>query len=239
MTEKYKDTIKRIEPFCYQFIKQHNLKYPITNTMQVLTNLGYYIVKSEAPTNLSGFYMKKDKFPFIFINTKHPLGRQNFSLWHEVYHHVMNHKNGISDFNAKSIEEREAEIFAGLVMLPKQEINQWQTYDLTDAKVIAKMSDYYQMSFQGVLVRLMQEQHVDYETYQQLKKYSSLDNIEQLESLYKSEQLDASIMYPTHHSQISENIMTILQQNFTAGKVSGEKINEIIAMIERLNDETE
>ncbi|WP_414047668.1 ImmA/IrrE family metallo-endopeptidase [Macrococcus equi] len=239
MTEKYKDTIKRIEPFCYQFIKQHNLKYPITNTMQVLTNLGYYIVKSEAPTNLSGFYMKKDKFPFIFVNTKHPLGRQNFSLWHEVYHHVMNHKNGISDFNAKSIEEREAEIFAGLVMLPKQEINQWQTYDLTDAKVIAKMSDYYQMSFQGVLVRLMQEQHVDYETYQELKQYSSLDNIEQLKSLYKSEQLDPAIMYPTHHTQISKNIMTILQQNYTAGKVSGEKINEIIAMIERLNDETE
>ena len=41
----------------------------------------------------------------------------------------MNHKNGISDFNHKSLEEREAEIFAGIV-LPNAEIqNGWQRYD--------------------------------------------------------------------------------------------------------------
>lgn len=237
MTEKYKDTIKRIRPIAEQYILNKQLNYPIKDTIQQLTSLGYYIIKSEAPANLSGFYMKKDKYPFIFVNTKHSLGRQNFSLWHEVYHDFMQHKNGISDFNAKSIEEREAEIFAGLVMLPNKEINNWLHHDLTDPKVIARMSDYYQMSFQGVLVRLMQEHYVDYETYQQLKQYSAINNIDNLAEIYTLENLDTAIMYPTNNTQISENIMSILQRNYSAGKVTGEKINEIIDMIERLNDE--
>ncbi|MGV2875842.1 ImmA/IrrE family metallo-endopeptidase [Macrococcus capreoli] len=239
MTEKYKDTIKRIEPFANEYIQQNALQYPIKDTMHCLTEMGYYIIKSEAPANLSGFYMKKDKYPFIFVNTCHPLGRQNFSLWHEVYHHVMDHKNGISDFNSKSIEEREAEIFAGIVMLPRNEIKKWLDDDITQPTVIARMSDYYQMSFQGVLVRLMQEQFVDYDTYQTLKSYSTIENIGQLEHLYKSEQLDTAIMYPTNHTQISGNIMTILQRNYAQGKINGEKINEIIEMIEGLNDEAE
>lgn len=238
MTEKYKDTIKRIRPIAEQYILEENIKYPIKDTMHLLASLGYYIIKSEAPANLSGFYMKKDKYPFIFVNTKHPLGRQNFSLWHEVYHDIMQHKNGISDFNAESIEEREAEIFAGIVMLPNKEINNWLHHDVTDPKVIARMSSHYQMSFQGVLVRLMQEQHVNYETYQQLKQYSAINNINNLAKIYTSENLDTAIMYPTNNTQISENIMTILQRNYSAGKVTGEKINEIIDMIERLNDET-
>ncbi|WP_244629833.1 ImmA/IrrE family metallo-endopeptidase [Macrococcoides canis] len=235
--EKYNDTVKRIQPLAERYMETQKLNYPINNTMQILTEKGYYIIKSAAPLNLSGFYMKKDNYPFIFVNTNHTLGRQNFSLWHEVYHHIMNHKNGISDFNADSLEEREAEIFAGIILLPRKEIDKWISHALTSPETIVKMSDYYQMSFQGVLVRLMQEQHMDYKTYKSLKKYSSLENVTALKHLYEQCHLDTSIMYPTYKTQISENIMTILQKNYAANKTSGEKINEIIEMIERLSDE--
>ena len=70
--------------------------------------------------------MKKDRFPFIFVNTNHSKGRQQFSLWHEVYHHYMNHKMGLVILII-SHWEREAEIFAGIVLLPNAEIqNGWQ-----------------------------------------------------------------------------------------------------------------
>lgn len=87
MTEKYKETIERILPIAEQFILDHNIQYPIQHSVEQLSNMGYYIVKAQAPNNLSGFYMEKDKYPFIFVNTSHSKGRQNFSLWHEVYHH--------------------------------------------------------------------------------------------------------------------------------------------------------
>lgn len=34
----------------------------------------------------------------------------------------MGHQNGISEFNPESLVEREAEIFAGIVLLPNSEI---------------------------------------------------------------------------------------------------------------------
>ncbi|MCI2946969.1 ImmA/IrrE family metallo-endopeptidase [Staphylococcus caledonicus] len=141
MTETYRETIERIRPIAEQFISEHNIQYPIINSIELLSKMGYYIVKAQAPNNLSGFYMKKDRFPFIFVNSNHSRGRQNFSLWHEVYHHYMNHQNGISDFNSQSLEEREAEIFAGIVLLPDAEIKKWMdTYgDIMQPDILAKM----------------------------------------------------------------------------------------------------
>lgn len=158
MTEVYKETIERILPIAKQFISNYNIQYPIKDSVELLSNMGYYIVKAQAPNNLSGFYMKKDKYPFIFVNTSHSKGRQNFSLWHEVYHHYMGHQNGISEFNPESLVEREAEIFAGIVLLPNSEIEKWmdKEKDIMRPEVLARMSVYYQMSFNAVMIRAMQ-----------------------------------------------------------------------------------
>ena len=71
------------------------------------------------------------------MNTNHSKGRQQFSLWHEVP--LVNHK---------SLEEREAEIFAGIVLLPNAEIqNGWQHMMILCVPMIARMSVHYQISF--------------------------------------------------------------------------------------------
>lgn len=54
MTESYRETIERIIPVAEQFISDVT-QYPITNSIQVLSEMGYYIVKAQAPNNLSGF----------------------------------------------------------------------------------------------------------------------------------------------------------------------------------------
>lgn len=72
--------ITRVKPIAEKFIRENDLNYPLYNSLQTAADLGYYIIKSKAPDNLSGFYMKKDKFPFIFMNSSHSFGRQNFSL---------------------------------------------------------------------------------------------------------------------------------------------------------------
>lgn len=238
MVEKYKDTIKRIRPIAQSFIIQNNLEYPIQNSMQVLSEMGYFIIKAKAPDNLSGFYMKKDRFPFIFVNSKHSLGRQNFSLWHEVYHNYMKHQNGISDFASNTLEEREAEIFAGFVLLPDEEIKKWaSTYDLKDPNTIACMSEYYQMSFNAVLVRLMQIGEVTYDIYNVLKQLSDIENRKELLTIYKNNNLSKSVLNSTNDTSISANIMEILQRNYQNNLIDVEKINEIIDKIEVLDND--
>lgn len=59
MTEVYKETIERILPIAKQLISNYNIQYPIKDSVELLSNKGYYIVKAQAPNNLSGFYMKK------------------------------------------------------------------------------------------------------------------------------------------------------------------------------------
>lgn len=233
--EKYKDTILRVKPVADQFILENNITYPISNPLQTLADLGYYVIKAEAPQNLSGFYMKKDRFPFVFVNSAHSLGRQNFSLWHEVYHHYMNHENGISDFNSKSIEEREAEIFAGCIMLPAREIKKLAVKPI-DAEFIASVSASYQMSFNAVAVRFMQEQYISYETYQEMSKLSAVENAEILHDLYEKQSLSADILHPTNGVKISENIMQVLSENFENGRVKQHTVNEIIGRIEGLKN---
>lgn len=240
MTEAYKETIERILPIAKQFISNYNIQYPIKDSVELLSNMGYYIVKAQAPNNLSGFYMKKDKYPFIFVNTRHSKGRQNFSLWHEVYHHYMGHQNGISEFNPESLVEREAEIFAGIVLLPNSEIEKWmdKEKDIMRPEVLARMSVYYQMSFNAVMIRAMQLNPIPYEKYQQLKALSRKDHSKQLYAIYTENNLETDILEPTNDIQISQNIMTILEKNYNNGLTTGAKINEMIQRIEVLNNET-
>ena len=47
--------------------------------------------------------------------------------------------------------------------------------------------------------------------------------------------LPTDILEPTNNTQISSNIMTVLEHNYNKGLVSGAKINEIIDKIEVLN----
>ena len=237
MEEKYRDTIKRIKPIAETYIYQNNIQYPIKNSTELLSDMGYYIIKAEAPKNLSGFYMKKDRFPFIFVNTNHSLGRQNFSLWHEVYHDFMDHQNGISDFGSNKLEEREAEIFAGIILLPDQELKKWtKLYDIKKPHIIAQMSVYYQMSFNAVVIRGMQLGEIDFATFKQLKELSIIENQQQLQSVYEETNLTTSVLKPTHDIKISPNIMSILQNNYENNLISSDKINEIIKKIEVLND---
>ncbi|MEB7781277.1 ImmA/IrrE family metallo-endopeptidase [Mammaliicoccus fleurettii] len=236
--EKYKDTIKRIKPIAEQFVKNNEIEFPIKNSLTLLSNMGYYIIKSPASQNLSGFYMKKDVYPFIFVNSNHSLGRQNFSLWHEVYHHYMNHHNGISDFNSQSLEEREAEIFAGFILLPDIEIIKWSnSYDIRNPKVIAEMSVYYQMSFNAVVIRIMQLGEIDYVTFRGLKELSTVEKQQKLQNIYKEVELPITILEPTYDIQISKNIMEVLQNNYENKLTLASKINEIIHKIEVLNND--
>ena len=180
--------------------------------------------------------MKKDRFPFIFVNTDHSKGRQQFSLWHEVYHHYMNHKMGLVILII-SHWKREAEIFAGIVLLPNAEIQKWMAAydDIMRPDVIARMSVHYQISFGAAMVRAMQLNPIPRDTYQQLNALSRLDHKAQLYAIYTGNDLPTDILEPTNNTQISSNIMTVLEHNYNKGLVSGAKINEIIDKIEVLN----
>ena len=104
-------------------------------------------------------------------------------------------------------------------------------------EVLAKMSDYYNMSFNGVMVRTMQLNPISKEKYNALKLLSNVENAAELYALYIDNNLATDILKPTYDIQISSNIMIVLEKNYNDNLVSATKINEIIEKIEVLNNE--
>ena len=84
-------------------------------------------------------------------------------------------------------------------------------------EVLARMSVYYQMSFNAVMIRAMQLNPIPYEKYQQLKALSRKDHSKQLYAIYTENNLETGILEPTNDIQISQNIMTILEKIIMMG----------------------
>ena len=92
--------------------------------------------------------MKKDRFPFIFVNTNHSKGRQQFSLWHEVYHHYMNHKMGLVILIISHWKREKRKYLQELFYYLMQKFKMDGGYDdIMRPDVIARMSVHYQISF--------------------------------------------------------------------------------------------
>lgn len=109
--------------------------------------------------NISGCCSKTKEDKIIFINANHSIGRQNFTLAHELYHLLY---DDIDEFvicgvDANSQRERNADTFASTFLIPdsamywfknKNKIEDWSLED------IIKCEQYYQVSHKTMLVRL-------------------------------------------------------------------------------------
>jgi Zn-dependent peptidase ImmA (M78 family) len=53
--------------------------------------LGMDVVLSPLPDDVSGFYLPVPPRPLVVVSATHPVGRQRFTLAHEVGHHALGH----------------------------------------------------------------------------------------------------------------------------------------------------
>ena len=116
-----------------------------------------------------GCCTKNDKNKLIVINSIYPKARQNFTLAHELYHILFDEKNQFyfcSD-NGEDVEI-EANNFASSLLMPKgalmdymdrRGIEEWTRKD------IIKCEQWFQMSHEDLLKRLLNEKLITEEDY--------------------------------------------------------------------------
>ena len=108
---------------------------------------------------ISGCCSKTDNDNIIFINTNHSIGRQNFTLAHEVYHLLYDDMDEfvVCGVNSSSDSERKANKFASALLMPnsalywfknKNGIENWALED------VIKCEQYYQVSHLAMLYHL-------------------------------------------------------------------------------------
>lgn len=153
---------------------------PIDIESVVLKMGDYTIVKLELPERISGMCIVDESSKLIAINSLQTLGRQRYSIAHELYHlEVEKLTEGTvclsNGYDSKSDSEREAEQFASYLLMPYDGLEWYiEKYNVAewDVKSIIELSQFYKMSYMSVLRRLLTEGKINATQFESLSKVS-------------------------------------------------------------------
>lgn len=129
---------------------------------------------------ISGMCIKEGNSKVIAINSNMSYGRQRFTAAHEIYHLFFESElrsviceKDISDL--KSDSEKEADKFASYFLAPYDSLREYlEEHGMLDNHVIniedvINMQQFYQLSHQAMLYRLVYDGYLDWNTYNNLK----------------------------------------------------------------------
>lgn len=122
--------------------------------------------------NISGYCKKCTYTNIIVINSSMTVGRQRFSLAHELYHIYYDTEMTsfvCSNFNNKSINEQNADLFASYLLMPQNALSQFKVTKPISIRDIVEIEQFYHISRKAVLYRLLNEGVIDKD---ELEKYS-------------------------------------------------------------------
>lgn len=136
--------------------------FAIVQNIEDLTLVFYPLSK-----NISGACYKGEDSKLILINSNMSVGRQKFSLAHELFHiyydDEMATRVSLSEIGSGDRKEREADQFASYFLIPqyalKKLINNKMNKKLSLDEVI-KLEQYYGVSHQAMLYRLLDENFI-------------------------------------------------------------------------------
>lgn len=124
---------------------------------------------------ISGMCTRIDKDVLICINSNTSYGRQRFTLAHELYHILYedNMKRVICDMTMednKSVSEREADMFAGYLIMPYDALKQYsERFDKWTLNEVIDAEQFYQISHLAMIYRLQKESLLDEKTAESYK----------------------------------------------------------------------
>lgn len=143
---------------------------------KLLLTLGVLTVYKPLESEFSGMALKTNDNLFMLINSALSVGRQNFTIGHELYHLFIQQDFNFQMCNAgrfdkKDREEYNADIFSSYFLMPEaalmkqipeKELGWGETISLA---TIIKMEQYFGVSRAALLVRLSKSKYIHYDDY--------------------------------------------------------------------------
>ncbi len=149
-------------------------------------------------SSISGMAVKTGNHRFMMVNSDHSIGRQNFTICHELYHLFVQDdfvsetsKTGL--FDKKDKNEYAADLFAIYLMLPEDKIyaeipeHEFEEKNIS-LQTIFKLEQHFQCSHKALIYRLLILGIIDKTRYEELKQINVIQKAEELgfdNSLYK------------------------------------------------------
>ena len=200
-----------------------NIRSLVYNNIRNLTVLWFPM-----KTNISGCCSKTKDDKVIFINTNHTLGRQNFTLAHELYHLLYEDFDDfiVCGINNNSQSEINADNFASTLLMPNSALywfknkNQIEDWTLED---VIKCEQHYQVSRSTMLVRLKKMNWISQNQFDEYK----------VDIVHEADRLgyDTSLYKPSPENQKYSSIgelIRLTEKAYGDEKITGGKRREIL-----------
>lgn len=130
----------------------------------LLSKLNVITVFRDLSADFSGMALKVNEDRFILINSSHSLGKQHFTICHELYHLFVQENFSsmicnVGKFDSSSGEEYNADRFASILLIPESAIKELipdkeLSKDKIQLKTILKLEHYFSCSRAALLYRL-------------------------------------------------------------------------------------
>lgn len=130
-----------------------------------------------------------DDARFILVNSNHSIGRQHFTIAHELYHLYIQEKFEIHQcktglFDSKNKEEYNADYFASSLLMPEIGIHELIPDEELNKKKISlqsviKLEQYFSVSHSSMLVRLKMLGLLDTKTFDHFKTFKATETAQQ------------------------------------------------------------
>jgi len=151
----------------------------------LLLKLNIVAVFRRLSGNFSGMSFKSNDAKFMLINSEHPIGRQNFTICHEIYHLCIQqdfdyHPCSTGNFVIKNKHEYDADSYAAYLLLPGDGIidlipdNELRK-NAIELPTIFKIEQYFGCSRTALLHRLHSLNLLDFKKYEDYKNNASND----------------------------------------------------------------
>lgn len=144
---------------------------------QLLLKLNILTLFKSLGENFSGMCLKRNENRFILINSNHPVGKQRFTIAHELYHLYVQETFQVHycnpGSNSSSKEEKEADFFSSLFLMPEMGIKKMIPEEellQNDVSVatLLKLEHFFGVSRNALLVRLSTLQLISKGRFSQL-----------------------------------------------------------------------
>lgn len=199
-------------------------------------NLGIYVFKDAFKDNsVSGLCVNDKNYPIILINNAMSFARQNFTLFHELYHLIAN-TSGVeivrdeyyAELNdlQKSIE-KECDCFANEFLVPTKDIEiELKKQEITE-KRIAELATLYSVSKEVIMYKLYDLHLISSDDYTALKEYFYGDAIRSKQNNRDSK--SGGNYYFTKLSYLGHQYTGEVFSQYFSGKIDTYRASEMLS----------
>ncbi len=218
-------------------------KKGLSDIFDILSETAFLVRKPLDTVELSGFSTYFGEQFIVYLNSNFTLGHERYTGAHELYHLIYNadilKKEKIILGNEKyKVEDMKADVFASEFLMPEDYVKEVfckivnVDKDSVLTRHIVRMHNHFNVSYKEMLKRLIQLNLCLEDKYEELLDISSLENVEQFQSLTKREGYSIELIIPSKVTYVPVEYIEFIKSNYERGNISYKNMKNSLEFIE-------